>query len=171
MPWRNVDTIIEDKLYLGNLVAARASRAISERQITHIVSVCTNPIPADLPAGGFKQLRIPVDDVDYADLLIHFPAACKFIHQAIASGGTVFVHCGEGVGRSAAVVAAYLMASRQLNATDALDILRRAREQVWINPGFHEQLVIWGICRYNVTPDNGIYKNWRMKLENGLKNS
>lgn len=63
------------------------------------------------------------------------------------------------------------MAARQLSATEALDIVRRAREQVWINPGFQEQLVIWGICQYNVTPDNGIYKNWRMKLENTLKSS
>lgn len=62
------------------------------------------------------------------------------------------------------------MATRKLNATDAMDVVRRAREQVWFG-GFQEQLVIWGICQYNVTTDNGIYKNWRIQIENGLKRS
>ncbi|KAF9780231.1 phosphatases II [Thelephora terrestris] len=166
MGWRNVDTIIEQKLLLGNLTAACTPRTISERRITHIVSVCMDPIPADLPAGGIKHLRIPVEDRDYVDLLIHFPAACRFIHQAITEGGTVLVHCNQGASRSATIVAAYLMASRQLSSADAQNLVRRAREQVWILPGFQEQLGIWGICQYNITPDNGIYRNWRITLEN-----
>jgi dual specificity phosphatase 12 len=85
-----------------SLAAALSPRTISERQITHIVSVCTDPIPADLPAGGIKQLRIPVPDVDYADLLIHFPAACHFIQKALDGGGSVLVHCNQGLSRSAA---------------------------------------------------------------------
>lgn len=63
------------------------------------------------------------------------------------------------------------MATQQRNATEALDFIRRAREQVWIRPGFQEQLALWGICQYNVTPDNGIYKNWRMKIDNSLQRS
>lgn len=64
-----------------------------------------------------------------------------------------------------------LMASRQNSAAEAQDVVRRAREQVWINPGFQEQLVLWGICQYNVTPDNGVYKKWRMKIDNALQRS
>ena len=64
-----------------------------------------------------------------------------------------------------------LMASQRLSATDAQDRVRRAREQVWINPGFQEQLALWGFCQYNVTPDNGIYKKWRMGIENALHHS
>ena len=61
------------------------------------------------------------------------------------------------------------MATRRISATEAQDSLRRIREQVWIRPGFQEQLVLWGICQYNVTPDNGVYKKWRMKIENNLR--
>lgn len=60
------------------------------------------------------------------------------------------------------------MATRGLSATEAQDFVRRAREQVWFNAGLQEQLVIWGICQYNVTPDNGVYKKWRMALESSL---
>ena len=99
-----------------SLTAARTPRTLSERRVTHIVSVCTDPIPADVPAGGIRQLRIPVEDIDLVDLLIHFPAACRFIHQAIAEGGVVLVHSNEGKSRSAAVVAAYVSTSTTLIA-------------------------------------------------------
>ncbi|KAH8113228.1 phosphatases II [Phellopilus nigrolimitatus] len=169
MPWKNVDPIIDNRLFLGNLVAARSPRSLSERRISHIVSVCTEPIPADSPASGIRQLRIPIEDVDYADLLIQLPIACRFIHQALSENGIVLVHCEQGLSRSAAVVAAYLMYSRQIRATDALEIVRRAREQVWPNPGFQEQLVLFELCQYNPTATNGIYVNWRSKIERQIQ--
>lgn len=52
-------------------------------------------------------MRISIEDVDYADLLSHLPAACRFIDQAMRDGGTVLVHCVQGLSRSAAVIAAY----------------------------------------------------------------
>jgi dual specificity phosphatase 12 len=52
-------------------------------------------------------MRIPVEDVDYEDLLIHLPSACQFIEEALRGGGNVLVHCVQGISRSAAVVAAY----------------------------------------------------------------
>ena len=75
------------------------------------MSVCTEPIPADVPAGGIKQLRLSIPDIDYADLLLCLPAACQFIHQAMAEGGVVLVHSDEGKSRGAAVVAAFVSAS------------------------------------------------------------
>ena len=95
----------------SRIEAAKSPRTLSERRITHIVSVGSEPIPADNPASGIRQLRIRVEDVDYADLLIHLPAACAFIHQALSNNGVVLVHCVQGLSRSAAVVAAYCMCS------------------------------------------------------------
>ena len=86
---------------------ARSTRSMTENHITHIVSVCADPIPGKVPASGICHMRIPVEDVDYADLLIHLPSACQFINQALQSGGVVFVHCDQGISRSATVVAAY----------------------------------------------------------------
>jgi dual specificity phosphatase 12 len=53
------------------------------------------------------HMRIPVEDVDYEDLLIYLPSAVKFIHKALSEHGVVLVHCVQGLSRSAAVVTAY----------------------------------------------------------------
>lgn len=88
-------------------MAARSTRSMTENGITHIVSVCADPIPGEVPESGIRHMRIAVEDVDYADLLIHLPSACQFIDHALRSGGVVFVHCVQGISRSAIVVAAY----------------------------------------------------------------
>ncbi|KAJ7859183.1 protein-tyrosine phosphatase-like protein [Mycena olivaceomarginata] len=151
MVWKNVDAIIENKLYLGNLVAA-------QRRITHVLSVCADLIPAELPQSGIRHMRIPIEDVDYADLLIHLPSACQFIDHAIRVSP-----------RSAAVVAAYLMWSHRISATKALDNIRRARDQIWPNAGFQEQLVLFELCQYQPSPSDGIYQSWRYKLDRQLR--
>lgn len=129
MGWKNVNAVIENRLFLGksvalqifypclfdidnllssnSILAARSSRSLTERRITHILSVCPDPIPAELPESGVCHMRISVEDVDYADLLIHLPSACQFIDQALRNGGNVLVHCVQGISRSATVIAAY----------------------------------------------------------------
>ncbi|KAG6835971.1 hypothetical protein H0H93_012710 [Arthromyces matolae] len=76
-------------------------------KITHVLSVCKERIPADQPGSGTFHMRIPVEDVDYEDLLVYLPSACQFIDKALQNGGNVLVHCVQGLSRSAAVVAAY----------------------------------------------------------------
>lgn len=164
-----MNAVISDRLLLGNLSAARSTRTLGENRITHIISACTDAIPAESPASGLRHYRIPVEDRDYDDLLIWLPSACQFIDEAMKSGGVILVHCGQGLSRSATVVAAYLMWSRRINATQALEEVRRARDQIWPNPGFQEQLVLFELCQYKPSPSNGIYSSWRTKLERRLR--
>ncbi|KAJ3756453.1 protein-tyrosine phosphatase-like protein [Lentinula raphanica] len=166
--WKNVNAIIEGRLFLGNITAARSTRSLAERRITHILSVCTEQIPAEHPASGIRHMRIPVEDVDFADLLIYLPSAVAFIDDALRNDGVVLVHCVEGLSRSATVIAAYLMRTRRVNATQALQIVRDCREQIWPNPGFQEQLVLYELCQYAPSPSNGIYVSWRYKLDQRL---
>ncbi|KDR83936.1 hypothetical protein GALMADRAFT_55087 [Galerina marginata CBS 339.88] len=170
MVWKNINAVIENRLFLGNIMAARSTRSLTENRITHILSVCSDPIPAELPEAGIYHQRIAVEDVDYEDLLIHLPAACHFIDQALRSGGVVLVHCVQGISRSAAVVAAYLMWSRRIPSTQALEIVRNARDHIWPNPGFQEQLVLFELCQYAPSRTNGIYVNWRTQLYRRLRN-
>ncbi|KAJ4001832.1 phosphatases II [Lentinula boryana] len=166
--WKNVNAIIEGRLYLGNIIAARSTRSLTERRITHILSVCAELIPAEHPASGIRHMRIPVEDVDFADLLIHLPSAVAFIEDALRNDGVVLVHCVEGLSRSATVVAAYFMHTQRVNATQALQMVRERREQIWPNPGFQEQLVLYELCQYAPSPSNGIYFSWRYRLDHRL---
>ena len=43
-----------------------------------------------------------------------------------------------------------------------------AREQIWPNPGQHEQLVLFELCRYKPSDAEGIYRNWRMQIDQKL---
>lgn len=87
------------------------------------------------------------------------------------------------------------MFSRRISSTDALEIIRRgllpvlelstffrsltfffffifspvAREQVWPNPGFHQQLVLFELCQYKPSPSDGIYRNWRDRIEREIR--
>ncbi|KZT72545.1 phosphatases II [Daedalea quercina L-15889] len=171
--WGKINPIagFEDRLYLGTLDAAISPRTLSDRRITHIVSLGREPIPADNPASGIQHLRIPVEDVDYADLLIHLPTTSRFIYNALNNRGIVLVHCVQGLSRSAAVIAAYLMWSKRLSPTDAIAEIRKTREQVWINPGFMEQLVLFELCQYAPSPQEGIYVKWRQRIERNLPNT
>lgn len=122
---KNFEAVIENKLYVGksviliiltlrfslinfiSVIAARSTRILLERRITHILSVCNEAIPAEVPQSGICHKRVDIEDVEYADLLIHLPIACQFIHQALTSGGIILVHSVSGISRSAAVIVAY----------------------------------------------------------------
>ncbi|KAJ7586974.1 protein-tyrosine phosphatase-like protein [Mycena floridula] len=167
--WKNMSAIIENRLFVGNLSVARSSRYLFDNRISHVVSVCLEPIPSEMPLSGMRHLRIPIEDVDYQDLLIHLPSAVEFIDQALRNGGNVLIHCGEGLSRAPAVAAAYVMWARRMDATRALQFVRSAHEQSWPNAGFQEQLVLFELCQYRPGPSNSIYMNWRTQLDRSLR--
>lgn len=50
-----------------------------------------------------------------------------------------------------------------------LMIFLSAREQIWVNPSFQEQLVLFELCQYNPGPANGVYQKWRLQLEDARR--
>ena len=93
------------------------------------------------PPAGVTQLRQVLADVETEDVGSHFPAAVAFISSALEKPtGRVLVHCGAGVSRSAALVAAYLIATRRVAAARAVADLQALRSCVAPNAGFLRQL-------------------------------
>ncbi|RMG45621.1 MAG: hypothetical protein D6723_18220 [Acidobacteria bacterium] len=57
---------------------------------------------------GIQLRRVPIIDHDPIDLREKLPQAVRTLSQLLAADHTVYVHCTAGVGRSPAVVIAYL---------------------------------------------------------------
>jgi dual specificity phosphatase 12 len=58
-------------------------------------------------------------------------------------GRTTFVHCRNGVSRSALVVTAYLMWKNRWGREEALRSVRTRRPEARPNPAFMERLLEW----------------------------
>jgi dual specificity phosphatase 12 len=57
------------------------------------------------------------------------------------------------------------MYSQGLSASQAQECVRAAHEQIWIRPGFVEQLVLFGLCGFAPDPARGYYHEWLVRLQ------
>jgi membrane-associated phospholipid phosphatase len=124
---RHWDEVAPGVLIGRQLTGAEAADAIRQG-VTAVLDLTGEFREAD----SFLEVRyrnLPILDLT-APTQEQFRQAVEFI-TAEASRGTVYVHCKIGYSRSAAVVAAYLIASGQAeNANEAIEILRRARPAI-----------------------------------------
>ncbi|SPO31187.1 related to Tyrosine specific protein phosphatase and dual specificity protein phosphatase [Ustilago trichophora] len=65
-------------------------------------------------------------------------------------GGTVLVHCQAGCSRSVAIVAAYLMRTRQISASTAIGMIAMRRKDAEPNRGFKAQLELYQQVGYEI---------------------
>lgn len=153
-----IDAVIDGQIYIGNLAAAKSIDLRRQFGITHLLSVCQ-----DFPPEGPNHLIISVQDYEYDDILIHLPGACRFIQNTVESGGRVLVHCHMGISRSATVIAAYLMSSRQISVQKAIAIIKKARPQIQPNYGFIKSLYAFEACHYSVSSTSTSYRTWKRR--------
>ncbi|KAI0451873.1 protein-tyrosine phosphatase-like protein [Xylaria acuta] len=119
----------DDNLFVGgiwilNIESYRNS--LYESNITHVLSVIQFSFEKwGEEAKRFTHMSIDIDDDESSDLLVHFPAAVRFIdrglhpHEPEAKGDEattasspkngVYVHCAMGKSRSVSCVVAYLL--------------------------------------------------------------
>lgn len=109
-------------------------------------------VQALLRMGGFTclpdkeclcQLTIALDDSEAANLIAVLDDAVHFVETSRHAGKNTLVHCGAGISRSAAVVAAVLMRCEDLSADAAMHAVKAARQWASPNPGFQRQLREW----------------------------
>ncbi|CCO27266.1 Tyrosine-protein phosphatase yvh1 Short=PTPase yvh1 [Rhizoctonia solani AG-1 IB] len=90
-----------------------------------------------------QRHQIPLDDTEEQDVLSYLPATIAFIQKSLASGDGVLIHCMAGMSRSATIAAAYLMYTKGLDPTGALELIREVRPTIQPNPSFLHQLDVF----------------------------
>lgn len=128
-------------LWLGNKQAATDKKMICET--LHITCV------VNLGAGhtqweGVKYLRIGLKDEEKEGALLGcLEEACTWINEMLGKGERVMVHCSGMFHRSPSVVAAFLVAHRNVTLEQAWKIVRHQRPQANPNKAFALDLQIW----------------------------
>ncbi|XP_033468601.1 dual specificity protein phosphatase 13A-like [Epinephelus lanceolatus] len=131
-------------LYLGDMFMSHDKLGLWQLGITHVLNASHGKLCCkgsdDFYGTTVKYYGVPANDLPTFDLSPFFYPAAEFIHQALTSGGKVFVHCAVGVSRSAALVLAYLMIDHHLSL---LSSVRCVQQKRWIFPnrGFLRQLI------------------------------
>lgn len=140
----HVNEIIPNKLWLGDISTAMNYQWLKEKGITHIVSVLSfKAKDVMFYPKDFFYITVKVHDNTSENLVKYWPYTTKFMHDALASGGRVYVHCKFGRSRSVATLAAFLIAEYCLTPSQALAQIRSNRQQSAPNSAFVAQLFDW----------------------------
>ncbi|KAL4398154.1 hypothetical protein HN51_002759 [Arachis hypogaea] len=134
----NTPCKIDEGLFLGSVGTAANKNALKSLNVTHILTVA-GKLPPTNP-GDFVYKVINVADRDDVDLKQYFNQCFDFIEDAKMHGGGVLVHCFAGKSRSVTVVVAYLMKTRGMSLSEALQHVKSRRPLASPNPGFIRQL-------------------------------
>jgi len=129
-------------LYLGcywNALSLSLMR--DELGVTHVLNCAVECERVHVQHfDGYEHIAL--DDHEHADAAAHFARAHRFIADALAANGRVFVHCQQGRSRAATLVCAHLLhANDAWSLADTLAYVRARRPHVDVNAGFLNQLI------------------------------
>ena len=147
---------LEPGVWIGRRLTRREAALAIDQGVTGVLDLA-----AELDeVRAFTRLRyrsLPVLDLT-APTLEQLDEGVRFIRSA-SRRGIVYVHCKIGYSRTAAVAAAYLLATGRARTTDeALAILRRTRPSIVVRPEAeravrqYESRVVTGRLRHGVRP-------------------
>ena len=116
------------RLWLGNKTASQDVAWLRENNIQHVFNATKN-IP--FAPGVAHAYRIPVDDNLQAEEIANMrrwaPEAVLKILRAYKSGTGVLIHCHAGMQRSAALIAMFLVVSKDMTSNEAMAYIRSKR--------------------------------------------
>jgi protein-tyrosine phosphatase len=141
---RHMDEIIPG-LFVGNLQAAVNIEQLNIHGITHVLNVrqrVDSVTMENYEANSIEFAHVPMADCLFFDMKRNINAAIAFIRMALSDEGKILVHCLAGKSRSATVVAAYLITTRDYDALSASIELCTKRPQVLPNETFRRFLCV-----------------------------
>lgn len=112
-----------EDLFVGGIFGVNRARLIQENKITHILSVINYTLPADPAFANVQHLSIDIDDVEEADILVHFPKMVRFIERGLyGDEAAAIMFGGEGTKNAPATATATSAAEQKLdNSNNSAD--------------------------------------------------
>jgi len=139
-----------EHVFLGDCDAAMNTDMLRYLGINSIVNCASGSV---LTSRGFYDddfayVEFEAEDMPGYDLLgNHFDETRQFLDECAATDRKALVHCAAGINRSAALVVAYFMVTRNQKLIDAVNHCFARRPIILCNEGFIEQLVRFAYCR------------------------
>jgi atypical dual specificity phosphatase len=100
---------------------------LSRRGIDSVLSLTETPLnPRWFDGKHIEVKHIPMKDHEPPSLQ-ELKDAMSHINTELKRGKIVHIHCLAGTGRTGTVIAAYLMASKDLSTREAIDTVRQKR--------------------------------------------
>ncbi len=138
-------TQIEPHIWLGGAPTyGRDYQFLLDHGITAVLNIRAERSDETAFYGrhGITHIRFRVPDVAVPDETV-ITAAVDWLVQQLADGRTVLVHCAKGRGRSATLLAGYLMRERGMSFEAARDFLKSKRSLAKLEERHGERLRRW----------------------------
>ncbi|EGN92576.1 hypothetical protein SERLA73DRAFT_147008 [Serpula lacrymans var. lacrymans S7.3] len=161
--------VIQDQLYFNTELPSdpiAADSLLLDMGMTHILSLSSAQFAMPELPSTFTHQHIDIPNQAREALLLEMPAACKFIGDAIASGGQVLVHCRVEL-RACIVVCAYLMSTRKIPPRQAFRVLESVLPLFIPTSNFYRHLELFAACNYNPTLNHPLVQAWIVELTFG----
>jgi hypothetical protein len=140
---QTMSEILANKLYLGSIDDAMNVDWLKSCGITKVLTVAVDSdkfsLKDILATAEIDHVVFELYDENDQDLSVVFPK----LFEIIDSTPTILVHCMMGISRSATVVLAYLMHSRNMTLEGATRLVLSKRNGIFPNDGFIMQLIMY----------------------------
>ena len=134
------NSIISDKLYLGNAEHSQDFKVLQNLKITHVINATLKYENAFASFGKIKYLQLAIDDKENENFEPFWQQIMEFMQCINKDENRLFVHCEMGISRSATICIAYLMKTRKMTLYDAYFYVLDRRRICRPNSAFLKQL-------------------------------
>lgn len=133
---------VADGLFLGGEAVAKSREILRQSGITHVIN-CVGFIYPEYFKDELTYITLRLQDTPSEDISSVLYDAFDFFQDARSVGGKVFVHCSQGVSRSATLVIAFLMWKLDKPYDEVFAAVKAIRGVANPNIGFTCQLLQW----------------------------
>lgn len=129
-------------LYISSGQAAWNLQKLQSNGITHIVNAAPQVEYCHFQ-DTINYHTVPILDSSNENIDKYFKTINKFIKEAISNGGSVLVHCHEGISRAPTICAGYLIEHNDYKNDTALELIKQIKTNINPNEGFKHQLKLF----------------------------